>query len=1119
MIHRITSVAPDLDDRVIKPNQARSATNMRFGASSEDNNLSGGILVNGMELIDFNPNIQLPDGSESTSLVIGVKEDYENQYVYYAIYSFVTKTNPNHGILQIDVKTDTIQWVVRGGWLNFSATSNVSMTVIDGLLYWTDNVNEPRMVNINRAINTFNGNPVGDDFYPFGNELNAWCFTQIKRNPQFPLKVQTTDVVYAPENVKTPGYWYTTDLVQGYVNRTWLSPTPLQFSYYYIYDNNEESRLAPWSDSLFYVQNLRIQMPDSELLVYCNPVDKTIVKNIVYVLRIGDEGTVYSFKKWETSKFIFDATTNEGLFFPTMVVQNALNINKTPVPESIYDQRYDSLPILSRTNEVANNILNHANVVSEYSDYGTIGFTAVAARKNNSILYNLNLPPADINTNAFKTFRPDSTYTVGLQLIDEFGRASPVLQPTEVTIPNPIVNAVRSITNEPGTTGWVEYVCYPNGLNPTVFKDDTVYNQYNIAVTITGEAPSWAKYIRLCYTKNNTVNFFNKTVCRIYYWYETGDGNRMFMRVQNNLTSMRQNNNILKNVKIEGEPNRVWTFRGYGVELSGDTPFIYDAAEEQYLKISREYFADNDPVPNTGPNPIYIEYKVYGQSGRLILIQEDFTNIKFYTGYQIGTAQFAGEAFPLWYQIELYTKKKQSETVFYDAWNFDDSSQITVSEYNTASDSVVKFIDGDCYLSYYNKNFNVESVRSYKFSQFVASDGYWYVNVNQRVDGGHTVSGYFYAMNLTNISSEDWQRGLGLLNIARTNNDVTANLSTSILFSNQYVRGTVVNGLNKFNPLNIRQAPAENGPITSLVVTNATQQEPGVMLSVGSLGISSFYYGAIQLTNVDGSSNLATTDQHLASQRPLLGQFGTSNPASITKTPLSTVYWWSDVVNDFIRYTNAGLERLGLTYSFNNKLRQDATGKFVVTAYDQVSDEAILIPKNTRSFIFSERYKSFQGYRELYDTTGQTPERVLGMSIKTYFFLNGFVYVSKIDSEKNKFFDVTAAPQLTLVTNEFPSAVKQWNSIRVFGPKPTTTNLEVGEAEGYFLKTEIQPSWWIQRKGEFNASVRRSTVNGGDGTSGKVMESRILYSTFVFDVAAFEKLNFIEVKSNTAIVQ
>jgi hypothetical protein len=231
------------------------------------------------------------------------------------------------------------------------------------------------------------------------------------------------------------------------------------------------------------------------------------------------------------------------------------------------------------------------------------------------------------------------------------------------------------------------------------------------------------------------------------------------------------------------------------------------------------------------------------------------------------------------------------------------------------------------------------------------------------------------------------------------------------------------------------------------------------------------------------------------------------------------VYWWSDVVNDFIRYTNAGLERLGLTYSFNNKLRQEAYNKFVVTGYDQVSDEAILIPKNNRSFIFSERYKSFQGYRELYDTTGQTPERVLGMSIKTYFFLNGFVYVSKIDSEKNKFFDVAAVPQLTLVTNEFPSVVKQWNSIKVFGPKPTSTDIEVGEAEGYFLKTEIQPSWWIQRKGEYNASIRRSTANGGDGTSGKVMESRILYSTFVFDVAAFEKLNFIEVKSNTAIVQ
>jgi hypothetical protein len=1113
MIHRITSVAPDLDDRVIKPNQARSATNMRFGASSEDNNLSGGILVNGMELIDFNPNITLVDGSQSTSLVIGVKEDYENQYVYYAIYSNAKGESANHGILQINTKTDAIQWVVRGSWLNFLPTSNVSMTVINGLLYFTDNVNEPRMINIEKGIRTFNGVIAeGADLYPLFTEANTWLYSQIKRAPQVPLNVSISNNSSYPTPPLTNTFWVSSDYAKGFQYTNYLSSLPYQFSYFYVYDNNEESRLAPWTKATFYINDLVVEIPTVELETYCDKKNNTIVRYIVIVMRRGNEGTIYTIKKWDVSKIILpndEAPIGGSALRPILTIPSLTSINSTPTPESIHDQRYDSVPLLSATNEIANNILNHANVVTEYTDYGDLGILVnVVKNDNTTAVINKWSAPIGLDFDSYKTFKPGANYNVGIQLIDEYGRVSPVLNTTSVDIPNTVVGAVLGMEN-PGST-ISDRVRFPTVLNPSVFNDDAFNNQYSLDVSVTGELPSWAKYVRVCYTKNNTVNFFNKTVSRIYFWYQSGNKQNLYIRCSNNSNSIRTQN--LETVIEEGT-NTKYTFKGYAVEVTGGFPFLYASDEEQYVKISREYYLNQDPITGTGSNAPALEYKIVGQDGALFLVDEVYSDVKLYTGYQVGDQQ-SDPSRALWYQVEFYSKKKAREVIYYDA------PVQTTRESFVVGNFTIKTVRGDCYLSPFRKTFAPQTVTPYNFTSF--TNGEWRVaKTTNYTDGGYTVVGTFVSMNLTNIWDESWNSDYGLINIAQTTTqgENNFNLNTSIVFSNQYIRGTVINGLSKFNPLNIRQAPAENGPITSLVVTNATQQEPGVMLAVGSLGISSFYYGAIQLTNVDGSSNLATTDQHLASQRPLLGQFGTSNAASITKTPLSTVYWWSDVVNDFIRYTNAGLERLGLTYSFNNKLRQDAYGKFVVTGYDQVSDEAILIPKNTRTFIFSERYKSFQGYRELYDTTGQTPERVLGMSIKTYFFLNGFVYVSKIDSEKNKFFDATAVPQLTLVTNEFPSVVKQWNSIKVFGPKPTSTNIEVGEAEGYFLKTEIQPSWWIQRKGEYNASVRRSTANGGDGTSGKVMESRILYSTFVFDVAAFEKLNFIEVKSNTAIVQ
>lgn len=1104
MIHRINSVAPDLDDRVIKPNQARSATNLRFGASVDDSNLSGGILVNGMSLIDFNPNITFPDGSSSASYVVGDREDYENGYLYYAIYSVAGRTNANHGILRINVATDEIQWIVRGAWLNFTKSCNVSMAIIDGLLYWTDGINEPRMVNIDRAIRTFNGTPTSNDIYPFPNDFNLWCFTQIKRNPQEKPIVFITDKTTPPTDAGGAGYWFTTDMIPGYANKNWVSEVPYQFSYYYIYDNNEESRLAPWSNDWFFARNIRMILPVNELINYCDPRTKTIVKFIVFVMRNGNDGVVYNIKKFNVSDFIFPSNPGDFGVLPVLDIERLDSIDKTPTPASVYDQRYDSVPLISATNEIANNILNHANIINDYPDFGNIKITsAVAKNVNYGAQFIQNYTPEFTPQSIFRTFRPDSNYTVGVQLIDEYGRTSPVLSTTTVKIPAPRVNSVQAL--DISSTD----VAYPTVLNPTTYNDDLYNNQYNISVTLEGGIPTWAKYIRLAYTRNNTVNFFHKTVCRIYFWYQEKEGQNLMVRSFDDTSLFRDNASNLQSMKNANNADANFTFKGYGVELASNFPFIYNSDEEQYLKIAREYYKLSDPVINTGSVTEAVEYKIVGQSGTILLIEEDIKNANFYTGYKVGTGGQVGSGLPLWYQVEIYSKKKIQETIFYDT-----DINIAASEYAGNNNFYTADIKGDCYMAYFKKTFLPETVTPYRIKV-----GYTLTPDDVTIDGGHTVTGYFYSMNLTNIYSEKWQSDIGLENIAQGPNYKQNILKTSISFSNQYIKGTLINGLNKFNPLDIRQAPAENGPITALVVTNATQQEPGVMLAIGSLGISSFYYGAIQLTNVDGSSNLATTDQHLASQRPLLGQFGTSQPASITKNPLSTVYWWSDVVNDFIRYTNAGLERLGLTYSFNNKLRQKAAGKKIVTAYDQVTDEAILIPENDEAFIFSERFKSFQGYREYLNTTGQTPERVVGMSTKTYFFLNGFVYVSKIDSEKNFFFNRVAQPKLTLVTNEFPSVVKQWNSIKVYGPKPVETTLEVGSSEGYYMQSAIKPSWWIKRKGEYDAAVRRAIVGDGDGTSGKVMESRILYSTFVFDATTFDKLNFIEVKSNTAIVQ
>jgi hypothetical protein len=354
-------------------------------------------------------------------------------------------------------------------------------------------------------------------------------------------------------------------------------------------------------------------------------------------------------------------------------------------------------------------------------------------------------------------------------------------------------------------------------------------------------------------------------------------------------------------------------------------------------------------------------------------------------------------------------------------------------------------------------------------------------------------------------------------------------IDNGIIFSSPFVQGTQINGLNQFNSLDFRLSPVENGPISSLVVTNATQKEPGVMLAIGANGVSSFYYDAIQLTNVDGTDNVATTTSYLASQRPLLGQYGTTRQMSITKTPLGAVYWWSDVVNDLIRYTNAGLERLGMTFSFANYLRKTYNDNALLfTWYDQVTDEILLCGKLRETSVFSERYKTFQGERSYKNFLGRCPERGIGLATKQFLFLEGKIWVTDVDlvglnaPPNNFIFNEFKDPLLNIVTNESPANVKRWNQIKVFGSRPGSVELQApDETEGLsgVLESTLDTGNWIKRKGDWEAAIRRAANTPGGLLAGKLMESRIIYSKFAFGADGFQKLNFIEIKSNVSIVQ
>jgi len=1167
MIHRVDRVNPDVDDRVIKPNEARNAVNLRFGASTDDTNLSGGTLILGNKKItSFTP----PAGDNQ---VVGVYADLESRNVYFAMYN----SQSNHAIYRISTdpvtQEDIVKAIVQGDWLNLKSNDNpeyalynVSMAAVDGKLYWTDNVNDPRMVNIEKGIRT-QENPAEPDVYPSAPVLD-WFYSQIKRPPGVVLEVFPP---LTPEEMSIT-----------FGNKT-TTNTGLQYSYYYVYDNNEESRLAPYTQNIYTIYDVTIRIPNDEYNTYTS--QSSLIKKVVIVVRNGNDGV------WR------ELIYNDNVTDPkqSWTLRNVLTSIKNTVASDITDARFDSVPLLSVTNEIAQNKLNHGNYLLDYPYDNNI---SVEAEINNISEFLRQDPNAVISDYfyTYNSFVPWGRYTIGVELVDKFGRTYPVTNAVDVVAPwltQSLTTRSSSDINIPFGGGVISGAgeTYPNGQGVVLDRNgsnlfDTqveIYDQADKNNTVArykikGALPDWVDRVNIVRSKAKNIITMHQSVGEMFIWYQTETQSPRYVSwvypgLTNYKISVNDRTKDVNQIYNADESNSKLTFAGFAIKMydappivQGDNLFItiypqYNT-NKQYeegstnLDLTQSMINPDAWATDAGRLCRVLKFKIHRIEGDLIYIRQ-LDNIEAHPNYlnELGTRSGRRYLTPWSFPVAVYDKAVNSVASTNDpaSWypllyNFTVTQEGNVDEqivYTTqatysrseflqmqsgnVNNEVVGYLKGDAAVARVLKQFpqTANDIQCYRFPDGSGDDEPVLGNLTLRVP----TFGWFgnmISMSPRDIYAQEWNQDIGQINTVNYKDVQNRRLPSNICFSGSIIQGTQVNGLNKFNSLDFRQAPAENGPLTALVTTNATQREPGVLLAIGSFGISSFYYDAIQLQNVDGTNNVTTTDSYLASQRPLVGQFGTARQMSVTKTPLGTVYWWSDVVNDMIRYSNAGMERLGLTYSFGNFLRKTYNDNpLLITWYDQVTDEINLLGKGKNTSVFSERFKTFQGQREYWKLGplgNEYPQRAIGLPTKQYWFINGEIYVADVEAStisvpQNFIFDVFKDPSVELVTNESPAVVKRWNQVKVFGNRPTQVNLVAPIDSGTELISSISPNYFIQRKGDWEAAIRRAENTTGGLLGGKLMESRIIYSNFAFKADGFDKLNFIEVKSNVSIVQ
>ena len=158
----------DLDSRLIPKGEYREAVNLQV-SRSEGSTVGEFESVRGNSKL-FDVYAQAPySGTGDKPTVLGYFSDDIND----TVYIFASTWNENNvspgntfglgrkcSISRYNVTTDTYTLLVTGDFLNFNISYPINnVNLVEGLLYWTDNLNQPRKINVNLANPTNSTTP------------------------------------------------------------------------------------------------------------------------------------------------------------------------------------------------------------------------------------------------------------------------------------------------------------------------------------------------------------------------------------------------------------------------------------------------------------------------------------------------------------------------------------------------------------------------------------------------------------------------------------------------------------------------------------------------------------------------------------------------------------------------------------------------------------------------------------------------------------------------------------------------------------------------------------------------------------------------------------------------
>lgn len=321
----------DFDERFISNGEYIDALNVRvrsteLGSTSNSDLGSMGALENSKG----NTKLTNIKHVSSDAKCIGVFEDGSNETIYW----FVTSSSADLILSYNTNDNTTVYHVVSDTVLNFSSENLINgINKLDDLLFWTDNLNPPRKINVTRS-------------YP----VNGISESDISVIVAPPLNAPSI-VLY-----NTPGE-------KNYMLKKFIS-----FSYRYKYLDGEYSALSQFSDIAFEPGEFEIDYAKFNNVGMSNSFNSVKIdfntgpKNVIGIdicFKLSDSNIINVIEKFDKVKEEWLDNKTETLVFTNRKIY-------TTLPGTELLRLYDNVPLEAKSQTTIGNRIMYGNYVDGY---------------------------------------------------------------------------------------------------------------------------------------------------------------------------------------------------------------------------------------------------------------------------------------------------------------------------------------------------------------------------------------------------------------------------------------------------------------------------------------------------------------------------------------------------------------------------------------------------------------------------------------------------------------------------------------------------------------------------------------------------------------------------------